>query len=213
MHNPLRSEAEAFRFLVIVGAACALVIAVALITEPIYGAITGMVLIGIGVGIAIQSSRGSQRQTVESAPHAKFRLVVLANETVGGGELAGEIRARTEGRDAEVLVVTPALVRSAAQHWASDTDAAYAEAEQRMLASVASLREAGIEARGEIGDSDPNVALADAMRGFGADEVIISTHPPQRSRWLERGVVERAKEEIGVPLTHVVVDLDAAQAG
>ena len=38
---------------------------------------------------------------------------------------------------------------------------------------------------------------------------MISTHPPRRSRWLEHGVVERAREEIDLPITHVVVDLEA----
>jgi hypothetical protein len=47
------------------------------------------------------------------------------------------------------------------------------------------------------------------LRGFAADEVVISTHPPHRSKWLERGVVERARKEIPLPVTHVVVDLEA----
>ncbi len=66
----------------------------------------------------------------------------------------------------------------------------------------------GLDGRGEIGDSDPNVAIEDALRAFPADELLISTHPPQRSRWLEQGVVKWAREEIELPITHVVVDLD-----
>ncbi len=67
----------------------------------------------------------------------------------------------------------------------------------------------GLRAKGEIGDSDPNTAIEDALRAFPADEIVISTHPPERSHWLERGVVERAREEIDLPVTHVVVDLAA----
>lgn len=212
MHNPLRSEAEAFRFFVKVGVAAAIVIAVALIFEPLAGAIVGLVIIGVGLGIAIQASRGSERQPVEVANPADgvHRIVVLANETVGGTELAREIGDRCRDRDAQVLVVTPALTRSAAEHWASDIDEAREAAQQRMESSVAALVQSGITVSGQIGDSDPNQALADALREFGADEVIISTHPPQRSRWLEGGVVERAREELGLPVTHVVVDLEAA---
>jgi hypothetical protein len=55
------------------------------------------------------------------------------------------------------------------------------------------------------------VAIEDALAEFDADEVIISTHPPQRSNWLERGVVERARERIDVPVSHVVVDLEQEQ--
>ena len=47
------------------------------------------------------------------------------------------------------------------------------------------------------------------LRVFPADEIVISTHPPERSRWLEHGVVDRAREQIDLPITHVVVDLTA----
>nr|MBA2298579.1 hypothetical protein [Actinomycetota bacterium] len=53
-------------------------------------------------------------------------------------------------------------------------------------------------------------AIEDALRTFGADEIVISTHPEGRSRWLERDVVSQAMERFDVPITHVVVDLDAA---
>ena len=62
---------------------------------------------------------------------------------------------------------------------------------------------------GEIGDDDPLQAIDDALRTFAPDELIISTHPEGRSNWLERGVVEHARERFALPVTHVVVDLDA----
>ena len=83
-----------------------------------------------------------------------------------------------------------------------------AAAGERLEASLARLREAGIEARGEVGDGEPLQAIEDALRTFGADEIIISTHPEGRSHWLERGVVTRARERFAVPITHVVVDLE-----
>ena len=54
--------------------------------------------------------------------------------------------------------------------------------------------------------------MEDAVRLFGPDEIIISTHPEGRSHWLERGIVEAARERFAVPITHVVVDLEAEQA-
>ena len=60
-----------------------------------------------------------------------------------------------------------------------------------------------------LGDADPIQAMEDALRTFGADEIIVSTHPEGRSHWLERGVVERARERCEAPITHVVVDLEA----
>ena len=74
---------------------------------------------------------------------------------------------------------------------------------------LARLREGGVNARGEVGDAEPLQAIEDALRTFGADEIIISTHPEGRSHWLERGVVQEARERFVVPITHVVVDLDA----
>jgi GABA permease len=75
--------------------------------------------------------------------------------------------------------------------------------------SLAALAREGVEARGEVGDADPIQAMEDALRTFGADEIVISTHPPGRSNWLEKGVIARARERYDVPITHVVVDLEA----
>ena len=71
------------------------------------------------------------------------------------------------------------------------------------------MRDAGVEASGEVGDDDPLQAIEDALRTFAPDELIISTHPEGRSNWLERGVVSGARERFAMPVTHVVVDLDA----
>jgi hypothetical protein len=74
---------------------------------------------------------------------------------------------------------------------------------------VEQLRRAGIEARGEGMDPDPYAATTDAVREFGADEIIISTHPETRSGWLREGLVDRVRRAARRPVEHVVVDLDA----
>ncbi len=211
MHNPLRSEADAFRWVVVIGAGAVAVIVLTLLTRPVFGAILAAALIGFGIGVTYRNSRGSLPRTVEvtRGGDGKHRMLVVANETVGGGELLSEIGERCRNRDCEVLVVTPALAGSRAAHWASEIDEAMELARQRMELSLIALRELGLKGRGEIGDSDPNVAIEDALRTFPADEIVISTHPPERSRWLEHGVVEQAREQIDLPITHVVVDLAA----
>jgi GABA permease len=180
-----------------------------LLTRPVLGVVWAAALVGFGAGVAYRSSRGSLPRSVEltRGGDGKRRLLVVANETVGGGALLDEIRGRCRNRACEILVVTPALVGSRASHWASDVDEAIELARQRMELSLIAIDELGLKARGEIGDSDPNVAIEDALRVFPADEIVISTHPPHRSRWLEHGVVERARGEIDLPITHVVVDL------
>ena len=117
------------------------------------------------------------------------------------------IEERSRDVRTEVLVCTPAL-NSRLRYWASDEDSARVAAQQRLDASLDRLRSLGIDASGEVGDANPLQAMEDALRTFGADEIIISTHPEGRSHWLERGVVVHARERFAVPITHVVVDLD-----
>jgi hypothetical protein len=212
MHYPLRSEADAFRVVVIVGLGAGAVFALALLTDSTVGAILAAALVGLGAGFAWRSARGSEPRLVDIAAaqeDGRHRILVVANQTVGGRALLNEIRNRARGRDCEILVVTPALTVSQLQHWASDVDEALAEADRRRERSVRAIEAAGFWVSGEVGDPDPNAAIESALLRFPADELIISTHPPERSRWLERGVVERARRDIDRPITHVIVDLEA----
>jgi hypothetical protein len=137
------------------------------------------------------------------------RILVVANETVGGRALLQEIERRTRGRQAEVRIVAPALVASPLKHAFGDVDEAREKAKRRLERSLESIRSLGIAVTGDVGDADPNLAIDDDLRTFPADEVIISTHPPERSTWLEKDVVERAQRELSIPITHVVVDAEA----
>jgi hypothetical protein len=153
-----------------------------------------------------QRGEAPARHRVVAAPHP-HRILVVANETVEGEELLAAIRERVAGSPAELYVVSPAL-NSKLRHWTSDEDGARATAQGRLERSLSRLGGAGLQARGEIGDADPVQAVEDALRIFGADEIVVSTHPEGRSHWLERGVVETVRERFDVPVTHVVVDLE-----
>jgi len=208
--NPLRSEAEAFRFLL--GALVYFgLIAVAGVINTWAGLAMFVVLTAVVIGWWWRARREEQRPK-EAPVHRggpdELRILVVANETVGGGALREQVEQRSSDYRTEVLVVTPAL-NTRLKTFMSDEDRAREQAQQRLDTSLAQLRESGIEARGEVGDGDPLQAIEDALRTFGADEIIISTHPEGRSNWLERGVVDGARERFSVPITHVVVDLDA----
>lgn len=211
MHNPLRSEADAFRWIVVIGIGAASVIFLTLLTRPAIGVVWAAALVGFGAGLVWRSSRGALPHSVAGSRggDGKRRVLVVANRTVGGRALLSEIQNRCRGGETEILIVTPALVSSPAAHWSSDLDEGIELARQRLELSLQAIDESGLRARGQVGDSEPNVAIEDALREFPADEIIISTHPPDRSRWLESGVVERARSEIELPVTHVVVDLEA----
>jgi hypothetical protein len=211
MKNPLRSEADAFQFLIGAVVYFAAIAIAGVINEWV--GLTVFVVLSAGVLWWWFRSRRPAEAPRQTAPThrggpGERRILVIANETVGGGPLREQIKERSSGYDTEVLVVSPAL-NSPIRHWASDEDPAREEARRRLETSLQRLRENGIEARGEVGDADPLQAIEDAVRTFGPDEIIISTHPEGRSHWLERGIVTGARERFAVPITHVVVDLEA----
>jgi hypothetical protein len=134
------------------------------------------------------------------------RVLVVANEVVGGRELVDEIVKRASDGAAQVRIVAPALVSSPLKLGAGEVDDAIADAQERLDASIEALGREGIEATGNVGEADPNLAIQDAMRLFPADEVIIVAHPRERTTWLEEDVLERARRELTVPVTHVEVE-------
>jgi hypothetical protein len=209
MINPLRSEAEAFRFLIASIAYFGAIVIATVAGGTWVGLAVFIVLTAAVLGWWLRARREERPAQTTPRPHAEGerRILVIANETVGGQTLRRMILEKSLDVREEVLVVTPAL-NSPLKHWVSDEDDARAAAQDRLNASLAQLAEAGVQARGEVGDGDPLQAMEDALRTFGADEIIISTHPEGRSHWLERGVVEKARQRFAVPITHVVVDLE-----
>ncbi len=135
-----------------------------------------------------------------------IRLLVITNETAEGEALFDAIRDRAAERGAAVLVVAPAL-NTRLRHFMSDEDAAREAAEARLGACLERLDHAGLYVRGWVGDANPLRAIDDALRRFSADELIIATHPEERSNWLAHDLVGRARHRYDVPVTHVVVDL------
>ncbi len=96
MHNPLRSEADAFRWVVVIGGGAVAVIALTLLTRPVFGVVFAAALIGFGCGVAWRNSRGAMPGSVEltRGRDGRHRILVVANETVGGEALLEEMRNR-----------------------------------------------------------------------------------------------------------------------
>src|SRR5918997_1467218 len=209
MRNPFRSEADAFRLVLLSLGYFGLIVVAAAINRWL-GLAVFVALTTIAVVALIRARREPSGlvTTIRRSDPGERRILVIANETVGGEALRDAIARRAEGVEERVRVVCPALM-SPMRYFASDEDGPRAQAQIRLERSLARLRDAGVVAEGEVGDADPVQAIEDALRTFGADEVIISTHPEGKSLWLERGVVRRARERFDVPITHVVVDLEA----
>jgi hypothetical protein len=140
------------------------------------------------------------------------RILVIANRTCPCPTLADEVASRASETRIDVLVVAPAL-NSRLRHWLSDTDEAVAHAHERLDLAVAELRERGIRARGEVGDADPLLAIADALARFPADEIVIATLPPGQSNWIERRLIVNARTRFDLPIAHLVSSYGLVEGG
>jgi hypothetical protein len=211
VRNPFRTEAEAFRFVWLTIIYFALIVIASVINTWLgLGVFIGETAIVIWWVITHGRREDPIQHTSPVHDDGEHRILVVANETVGGEELLEAIKQRVQGVRAQVFVVCPAL-NTKLRHWVSDEDKARVEAQYRLDTSLAAMQDAGIEARGQIGDSDPLQAIEDGIRIFAPDELIISTHPEGRSNWLERGVVDSTRERFALPVTHVVVDLASVE--
>ncbi len=169
---------------------------------------------GLAVGVAAcaillrmpeRKPRG-KRPVNRSKRADKHYVLVLANQTLSGDALSREIVHRSSSLNTEVEIVCPAINSAPSQGSSSEEDAR--ESIQRSLEKMTKqLQSAGVLAHGRVGTDDPIATLKAAMRKFPADEVIISTHPYGSSNWLERDVVEYARNHFPIPITHVIVDL------
>jgi phosphopantetheine adenylyltransferase len=132
-----------------------------------------------------------------AARTGEANVLVVANETVLGEPLLRRLRQRVAEGPAAFLIVCPQSDPSQAEH---------PEAERRLRAALATLRDEGIEAHGQIAHPDPYTAAMQVIEDERVDEVIVSTFAGERSGWLRRDVVERLRKDAGVPVEHVVAE-------
>jgi hypothetical protein len=134
------------------------------------------------------------------------KVLIIANETVGGRQLVDAVRARAQGGDTEFVLVVP---QNRPRHGGIIYDEAVRDAALvRVDLAQQFLRQEGVELTGEIGDEDPYEAAMDAIEEHHPDEVIVSTFPMSTSGWLRKGLVQRIAESTNLPIEHVVVDLE-----
>src|SRR5436190_904543 len=110
-----------------------------------------------------------------------------------------------DAREAEVMVVAPALHDSPVRFWASDSDEAIARAQEVQEESVERLEEEGVDAAGDTGESDPLLALQDALATYEADRIVIFTHPGEERSYREDELVAEAQRRFGVPVVHSTI--------
>jgi hypothetical protein len=127
-----------------------------------------------------------------------MKLLVVTPEPVDADMLRSTLGDEVNG--AEVLVVSPATNQSRLAFWVSDPDEAIAEADAAQEETVERLEEAGLDAAGDTGESEPAVAIQDALATFAADRILIFSHEDLDYR--EDAGLKDAEQRFGVPVTH-----------
>jgi len=130
------------------------------------------------------------------------KILALVSEPVSADALRSALGDGTD--DAEVMVVAPAF-DSRMRFWTSDNDEATARAEEVQQETVERLSEDDVDAVGDTGESDPLLALHDALATFPADEVVIFTRPEEDQNWAEGDLLEQAREQLSLPVRHMEV--------
>jgi hypothetical protein len=133
-----------------------------------------------------------------------MKLLVLASDPVG----ADDVRRAMGSEDlegAEVLVVSPALNESPVAFWMSDSDEAIADAERTAARTAGALEREGAEVRAETGESEPLLALQDALVEFPADKVLVFVREGDAERYREADVIGEVQRRFDVPVVEVGV--------
>jgi hypothetical protein len=123
---------------------------------------------------------------MESPTH----LLVVANRTADSDELFAVLRDRAANSPIEVTLLVPQDSRGGMG--------------RRLNSGLKRLHEAGITAEGMLGDIDPIIAVQEVWDSGKFDEVIVSTLPPDQSRWVEFDLIDRIAKVTGAKVTHVV---------
>jgi hypothetical protein len=134
-------------------------------------------------------------------------VLVVANETVTGPSLIEAVEAKKPD-----LVTVVAPVSHPHEGYVVYEDTRRAAAGRRLERTLKELRDAGLRAHGLVVESDPADAVRDAIAMLDPKptEVIVSTHPQEKSGWLRRKVIDRVRDAAGgLPVEHIVVDQSA----
>jgi len=136
------------------------------------------------------------------------RALVVANEKIAGDQLVRSVLRHLGGGVEELFVVAPALADSALHHIMGDVDAAIPAARERLETTLEEFREAGVDARGEVGDSDPIQAISDEIVKFEPDQILVVAHRDEEGAFAEKGLLEQAERDFDLPVLELFVTND-----
>jgi membrane protein implicated in regulation of membrane protease activity len=216
MRNPIRSETDAFYAAWGGAAVVAAAIALGVLVAPLAGVALIVVAVAALLVWEVRTKNPDRRRPLaEAASHGaatdRHGVLVVANRTLSGDELRAQLADRAAG-GAELRVVAP-ILPSRVHYIATDVDTELRDARERLADVLEWCKAHGLEATGKVGDPIGGFSVVeDELRSFAADEVIISTFAAGRSNWLDTGIVEQLRDELDIPVTHVVADTERATA-
>jgi hypothetical protein len=138
------------------------------------------------------------------------RLLVVVAQAARGEELRSRLMSITRGRRLELCMLAPAFAGSRLEYIASDTDPGIGRALERLERSLAEMRfEQVVAARGEVGESDPMLAIDSALVTFPADEIVL-VPSAERDQWAEKELFARVCERFQLPVWEIELNEDEA---
>ena len=211
MRVPFKTESDAFRVAVGLGLLLGISLLVGWLASRPYGVVVfaAGLAAGITFELAGREDGASSLREAADAPHphgssgGKRRVLVIAERELGGEELRRQLQTG-DGEEVELDVLAPVMA-SRAHRLASDVDRERAEAQRRLEASLAWAAGHGLSAKGEVGDADPLMAIEDELRDAGADELIVVTHPRERTSWLAKRMLGHLTRELAIPVREIVI--------
>jgi hypothetical protein len=141
---------------------------------------------------------------VRYKPGMPKKILALVSEPVSADALRSAVGPEVAD-SAEVLVVAPAL-NTKKRFFLADPDPAIERADAVQEETVERMNEERIDAAGDTGESDPLLALQDALATYDADEIVLCMHRSGGRNWQEEGVLDEARKRFGRPVRQLVVE-------
>ncbi len=138
------------------------------------------------------------------SPHM-MKLLVLTSEPIEAKQLRAALPDDIDPAETEVALVAPALHDSPLKFWTADADEAIDRAKAVWHESVRSLRDQGVEAHGDTGESDPVQAIQDALQTFPAERILLFTHAGEGQHYREDVDLDEVRERFGLPVDRAAV--------
>lgn len=141
-----------------------------------------------------------------------MRILVLTTEPVSADQLRAELPGAADPRQAEVMVLAPALHESALRFWMSDADSAIARAEAVRRATLQRLSEEGIAATADTGEADMTEAIEDGLKSFPADHILVFAHAEGERRYREDVDPAAIEARFRIPVTRAEVGASGSRS-